>query len=125
MTRAKTMLNCVNVSGLTFVFDNARDIDLARIRFAATQETNSTETASQQDTSGVYFISGTLDPKDSDGAYKLLQQALDDRPFAVYGRFKNTESGGEAEWQLTNVRFDHVAPGRLSGWTFHAQASKR
>ncbi len=119
------MLYCVNVSDLTFVFDSARDIDLAKIRFTATQEENSAQTASQQGASGVYFISGTLDPKDSDGAYKLLQQALDDRPFAVCGRFRNTESGDEAEWQLTNVRFDHVAPGRLSDWTFHAQASKR
>lgn len=125
MEHEKNMLNCANVSDLTFVFDDSQDIGLARIGFTATQEANSRQTTDQQDAPEAYDISGTLDPKDSDGAYKLLQQALDNKPFSVCGEFNDTHDGDEAEWQLTNVLFDHVAPGRLSDWTFHARASKR
>ncbi len=117
------MLDCVTVSGLTFVFDAAQNTGLAKIRFAVSHERSSRQTTGQQGVPEAYSVRGTLDPIDSDGAYKLLQHALDNKPFSVRGRFKNTESGDEAEWQLTNVFFDHVAPGRLSDWTFHAEAS--
>ncbi|MDD1721357.1 MAG: hypothetical protein LUP95_05160 [Euryarchaeota archaeon] len=120
------MFDCVNASGLTFVFDDKQGIDLARIRFTVAQKTHSGPiTKGQRDAPAVFYTSGTLDPKDSDSAYLLLQQALDNKPFSVYGRFEDACNDDEAEWQLTNVLFDHVAPGRLSDWTFHALASKR
>ncbi|MGZ4904931.1 MAG: hypothetical protein ACXVIG_08395 [Halobacteriota archaeon] len=125
MKHEENLLERVNVSDLTYVFDDAQDIGLAKIVFTVTQEANDGQMTGRQDAPEAYYVSGTLDPKDIDGAYKLLQQALDNKPFAVYGRFKNTDNGDEAEWQLTNVLFDHVAPGRLSDWTFRARASKR
>ncbi len=117
------MLDCVSVSGLTFVFEDAQDTGLAKIRFAVMHDGSSRQMTGQHDMPGAYPVRGTLDPIDSDGAYKLLQHALDNKPFSVRGRFKDADSGDEAEWQLTNVLFDHVAPGRLSEWTFHADAS--
>ncbi len=119
------MLDCVNVNDLTFVFDDAQDTGLAKVRFKVTQGESSRQKLGQQDPPEAYSITGTLDPNDGDAAYKLLQQALDNKPFAVCGRFKKADNGDEAEWQLTNVLFDHVAPGRLSEWTFHARASKQ
>ncbi len=117
------MLECVNASDLTFVFEDTQHVGLAKVRFTVIQERDRRQPTGRQDAAEAYSIRGTLDPIDSDGAYTLLQQALDNKPFAVRGRFKNVDSGGEAEWQLTNVAFDHVAPGRLCDWTFHAQAS--
>ncbi len=117
------MLDCVSVSGLTFAFEGGQGTGLAKIRFTVTHEGHNRQTTGQQDMPEIYAVRGALDPIDSDGAYKLLQLALDNKPFSVRGRFKNTKSGDEAEWQLTNVFFDHVAPGRLSDWTFHAEAS--
>ncbi len=115
----------VNVRDLTFLFVDGQEVGLAKLRFWTTQKARDKQTIGRQDVSEAYSIRGALDPQDSDGAYRLLQQALDNKPFSVYGRFKNTYNDDEAEWQLTDVLFDHVAPGRLSDWTFHAHAAKR
>ncbi len=125
MEDTKKTLDCVSVGELTFVFVDGQDNGLATIRFTLTQEAYRGPIKGQRDAPDTPHVSGTLDPKDSDGAYRLLQQALDNKPFSVCGRFKSAYDGDEAEWRLSNVQFDHVAPGRLSDWTFRAQAAKQ
>ncbi|MGZ4913233.1 MAG: hypothetical protein ACXV5B_08990 [Halobacteriota archaeon] len=128
MKHDRQAFECFNVSNLTFILADKRDIDLAQVRFTRVQERerDSRQGARREsDEAAVCDVRGTLDPKDSDCAYVLLQQALDNTPFSIHGRFKDTRKNDEAEWLLTNLQFDHVSPGRLTDWTFHARASKR
>ena len=126
MKHKRQVFECFNVSDLTFILTNKPDIDLAQVRFTRVQERDSRQGATREsDETAVYDVRGMLDLKDSDCAYVLLQQALDNTPLSVHGRFRDTRTNDEAEWLLTDLQFDHVSPGRLTDWTFHARASKR
>ncbi len=126
MKHERPAFECFNVSSLTFILADDPDADLAQVRFTRVREGGGRHgTTRDSGETAVYDVRGTLDPKDGDCAYVLLQQALDNIPFSVHGRFRDTRTNDEAEWLLTNLQFDHVSPGRLTDWTFHARASKR
>ena len=126
MKHERPAFECFNVSRLTFTLTDNPDADLAQVRFTRVRERDNRHGATRDsDEASVYDVRGTLDPKDSDCAYVLLQQALDNIPFSVHGRFRDTRKNDEVEWLLTNLQFDHVSPGRLTDWSFHARASKR